>query len=125
MPAIAESVCPEGEKSSACRERSLSLRSSFAAVASHDAFCSGSEILIWFLDPSARISPPSPQAPHVMAPLCLPAKCLREMNVSLEADVRHKRKEANIRQTIGIWAARRERSDTQANNLRCWVAGQG
>mmetsp|Transcript_38642 Transcript_38642/g.101932 ORF Transcript_38642/g.101932 Transcript_38642/m.101932 type:complete len:258 (-) Transcript_38642:219-992(-) len=89
VPAMAESVCPEGEKPSSCRARSLSCNSSLAAVPSHDALSSGSEILIWFLDPSARISPSRPQAPHVIAPRCLPAKCLREMNVSLEARSQH------------------------------------
>ncbi len=89
VPAIAESVWPLGEKSSSCSARSLSRISSLAAVASHEALSSGSEILIWFLEPSARITPPSPHAPQVIAFLCLPAKCLRLMKVSFDARSQH------------------------------------
>ena len=41
-------------------------------------------LLSWFCDPRARICPCIPHAPHVIACLCLPAKCLREMKVSLD-----------------------------------------
>ena len=75
VPASAERVWPEGEKARSWKESSLSGSASLAAVLSQLAFISGLETLIWFLLPSARMEPLAPQAPHVMAPLCLPAKC--------------------------------------------------
>ena len=35
------------------------------------------------------MSPPKPHAPHVIAFLCLPAKCFRLMNVSLDSRSQH------------------------------------
>ena len=84
MPANAERVLPDGEKESSWKLNSLSGRANFAAVASHDALSNGAESLSWFFEPSARTWPFIPHAPQVIAPLCLPAKCFREMNVSFD-----------------------------------------
>eukprot|EP00967_Tisochrysis_lutea_P119682 scaffold195648_cov26-Tisochrysis_lutea.AAC.2 len=87
-PAKAASIKPLCEKISCWNPPVVSAlvgKYSLVAVWSQAALCSGWEILSWFAEPSAKVSPSGPQSPHVIPPLCLPAKCLRDMKVWFDA----------------------------------------
>lgn len=83
-PAIAARTHPVREKCNCWIVPSPPLRSSFAAVCSHEALSNGWLTLSWYAEASARCSPKGAHAPAMMALWCLPAKCLRLMKVSFE-----------------------------------------